>query len=147
MKPEPVNRNVRAILRHERRRAVDEFCLWHRAEYRRAPRWESLPPTALEDYVAFLDSLQLSERAIRSRLRALQSFFDFLVRLGFMAVSPLRFSLTAGCGMGSTRGFPFLAGARRGCRAGRPWRADRQLPAAWTPPPKEFPEGCEWSGV
>jgi hypothetical protein len=78
-----------SLVRHDYRQAVDEFYLWHKAERHRPPCWETLNAEDLRRYVNFLNHAHLSRVAIRFRLRALESFFDFLVRHGFISASPL----------------------------------------------------------
>src|SRR5690242_20132421 len=72
------------------RQALTEYYGWHRQERQQPPAWARLQRDDFRAYLRFLGRGKLSRAAIQLRFCALRSFYKFLVRLGWVAGSPIR---------------------------------------------------------
>ena len=72
------------------RQAVTEFFRWHQRERKQTPGWAGLQRDDFRGYLRFLGRGRLSRAAIQLRFCALRSFYQFLIRHGVIAASPIK---------------------------------------------------------
>jgi site-specific recombinase XerD len=72
------------------RDALNEFSRWRREEHKTPPDWEKLQRDDFRSYLRFLGRSNLGRAAIQLRFSALRTFYKFLIRHGFVTVSPIK---------------------------------------------------------
>ena len=72
------------------KQALDGFDEWYREANGQAPPWADLKRDSFRLYLRQLGRKNLSQAAIRLRFSALNSFYKFLMRRGFIEASPVK---------------------------------------------------------
>jgi integrase/recombinase XerC len=72
------------------RHALMEFQNWHQTERQQPPAWEKLQRDDFRSYLRYLGRQNLGRAPIQLRFCALRSFYKFLIRLGAVAVLPIK---------------------------------------------------------
>ena len=72
------------------KQALDGFDEWYREANGQAPPWADLKRDSFRLYLRQLGRNNLSQAAIRLRFSALNSFYKFLMRRGFIEASPVK---------------------------------------------------------
>lgn len=72
------------------RHALTEFRTWYATQFGDAPDWPKLERDNFRAYLRFLSRKNLKRAAIQLRFSSLRSFYRFLVRRGFVEVTPIR---------------------------------------------------------
>jgi integrase/recombinase XerC len=84
------DRGLSAYTQRNYRQALTEFRSWHQEERRSPPAWDKLQRDDFRGYLRYLGRHNLARAAIQLRFSALRTFYKFLIRQGFLAVSPIK---------------------------------------------------------
>lgn len=84
------DRGASAYTQRNYRQALTEFEQWHSDERKQPPPWAKLQRDDFRAYLRFLGRQNLGRAAIQLRFSALRAFYKFLIRQGFVAVSPIK---------------------------------------------------------
>ena len=85
-----VDRGVSAYTQRNYRQALLEFHSWYRQDHGTPPVWDSLSRDHFRSYLRFLGRHNLGRAAIQLRFSALRTFYQFLIRRGQLAASPIK---------------------------------------------------------
>ncbi|HEY9174752.1 MAG TPA: site-specific tyrosine recombinase/integron integrase [Verrucomicrobiae bacterium] len=101
--PPPRDRQVESFLQHlttdrgaspntirNYREALKDFLNWHHTERQTAPAWEKLERDDFRAFLRYLGRRKLGRASTHLTFSALRTFYNFLIRHGQVAASPLK---------------------------------------------------------